>query len=110
MVTYRGKKYVCLLDLAMEIFRGKWKAVIICHLNKGEKRFLELQRITSGVSQKVLNEKLKELEQDDIVTKVVYPEVPPKVEYYLTEKGKDLALILQDLESWSNKYFQNLTD
>lgn len=110
MINYKDKSYVCLLDLAMEIFRGKWKAVIICHLSKGEKRFLELQRITKGISQKVLNEKLKELEEDEIVTKVVYPEVPPKVEYYLTEKGKGLAVILDDLENWSKSHFSHLID
>lgn len=108
MIIYKDKKYVCLLDLAVEFFRGKWKAVILCHLNKGEKRFLELQRITCGISQKVLTEKLKELEDDGLITKVVYPEVPPRVEYFLTDKGKDLAVILDDLENWSRKYFQEL--
>ncbi len=105
MISYKDKKYVCLLDLAMESIRGKWKSVLICHLFRGEKRFLELQRITQGVSQKVLTEKLRELEDDGIVTKIVYPEVPPKVEYLLTDKGRDLALVLESLESWSDKYF-----
>lgn len=108
MISYKGKNYVCLLDLAMELIRGKWKAVIICHLNKGEKRFLELQRITCGVSQKVLTEKLKELEEDKLITKVVYPEVPARVEYYLTDMGKDLAIVLESLEDWSSKYFSHL--
>ena len=108
MLIYKNKKYVCLLDLAMELIRGKWKAVIICHLAKGEKRFLELQRITCGVSQKVLTEKLKELEKDGLITKVVYPEVPPRVEYFLTDMGKDLAKILENLETWSTKYFCHL--
>lgn len=107
MITYKNKEYVCLLDLAMEFVRGKWKSIIICHLYKGEKRFLELQRITCGVSQKVLTEKLKELEEDEIITKVIYPEVPPRVEYFLTDKGKDLAEALTNLENWSKKYFGN---
>lgn len=105
MINYNDKNFVCLLDLAVEFFRGKWKAVILCHLNKGEKRFLELQRVTSGVSQKVLTEKLKELEEDELIIKVVYPEVPPRVEYFLTAKGKDLAQVLQNLEVWSKKYY-----
>lgn len=108
MIKYKNKNFVCSLDLAMELIRGKWKAVLICHLNRGEKRFLELQRITKGVSHKVLNEKLKELEDDGIVTKVVYPQVPPKVEYYLTEKGKDLAEVLIHLEHWSHKHFSDI--
>lgn len=105
MINYNDKNFVCLLDLAVEFFRGKWKTVILCHLNKGEKRFLELQRVTSGVSQKVLTEKLKELEEDELIIKVVYPEVPPRVEYFLTAKGKDLAQVLQNLEVWSKKYY-----
>lgn len=110
MITYRDKQYVCLLDLAVELFRGKWKAVILCHLNRGEKRFLELQRITCGVSQKVLTEKLRELEEDGLITKVVYPEVPPKVEYFLTDKGRDLTVILDSLEDWSRKHFEDLEE
>lgn len=108
MLTYKNKKYVCLLDLAMDFIRGKWKAVLICHLHKGEKRFLELQRITHGVSQKVLSEKLKELEEDELVKKIVYPEVPPRVEYILTEKGNELAKILEHLEDWSKKHFSHI--
>ena len=110
MITYKNKQYVCLLDLAVELFRGKWKAVILCHLNKGEKRFLELQRITCGVSQKVLSEKLRELEEDGLIIKVVYPEVPPRVEYFLTDKGKELAAILDNVEAWSKKHFGDLEE
>ncbi|MGU9407778.1 winged helix-turn-helix transcriptional regulator [Clostridium perfringens] len=108
MLKYKDKNYVCLLDLAMELIRGKWKAVILCHLNKGKKRFLELQRITCGISHKVLTEKLKELEEDELVKKIVYDENPPRVEYYLSEKGKELAPVLECLEYWSRKYFGNL--
>lgn len=108
MLNYKNKNYVCLLDLAMELIRGKWKAVILCHLNKGEKRFLELQRITCGISHKVLTEKLKELEDDNLIKKIVYDENPPRVEYFLTEKGKELAHILEYLEEWSKKYFDVL--
>lgn len=105
MLSYNNKEYVCHLDLGMDLIRGKWKAVIICHLNEGPKRFLELQRITCGISQKVLNEKLTELEKDSLITKKTYPEVPPRVEYKLTEKGKKLFPALDLLEKWSIKYF-----
>ncbi|MCR8746320.1 winged helix-turn-helix transcriptional regulator [Romboutsia lituseburensis] len=108
MISYKEKNYVCLLDLAMEMIRGKLKAVIIYHLNKGEKRFLGLQRITYGVNQKALTEKLKELEEDKLITKVIYPEVPPRVEYFLTDMGKYLAIVLESLEDWSSKYFSHL--
>lgn len=108
MIKYKNKNYVCLLDLAMELIRGKWKSVILCHLNRGEKRFLELQRITSGISHKVLTEKLKELEEDGLIIKVDYNENPPRVEYFLSEKGKSLANVLEELEDWSKKYFGDL--
>lgn len=89
MLEYKGKKFVCELDLGFEIIRRKWNAVILCHLNEGPKRFLELQRITHGVSQKVLTEKLRELEDDGLVKRIAYTEVPPRVEYLLTQKEKN---------------------
>lgn len=88
------------------MIRGKWKAVILCHLGNGEKRFLELQRITCGISQKVLNEQLKSLEQNGLIEKVIYPEVPPRVEYFLTEKGKELYPALKMIEEWSSKNYR----
>jgi len=110
MVNYNGKSYVCLLDFAMDFIRGKWKGVLLCHLYNGPKRFLELQRMTEGISQKVLNEKLKELENDGLIDKVIYPEVPPKVEYFLTDKGNDLTKAIKEIEAWSTKYYSYLKD
>lgn len=108
MLEYNDKNYVCHLDLGMDLIRGKWKAVILCHLNEGPKRFLELQRITCGVSQKVLNDNLTDLEKDGLILKTIYPEVPPRVEYSLTDMGKELFPALDILEKWSVKYFSNL--
>lgn len=88
MINYNNKKYICLLDFAMDFIRGKWKSLILCHLYDEPKRFLELQRFIQGISHKVLTENLKELEVDELVIKITYDEMPPKVEYYLTEKGK----------------------
>lgn len=110
MIYCNGKKYVCLLDFAMDFIRGKWKAILLCHLYSEPKRFLELQRITKGISQKVLNEKLKELENDELVTKTIYPEIPPKVEYYLTDKGKELTKIIKEIEDWSIKHYPHLNN
>ena len=101
MIYCNGKEYICLLDFAMDFIRGKWKAVLLCHLYDEPKRFLELQRITNGISQKVLNEKLKELQNAELVDKIIYAQTPPKVEYYLTEKGKDLTKIIKEIEDWS---------
>lgn len=108
MIDYNGKKYICLLDFAMDFIRGKWKAVILCHLYDEPKRFLELQRITNGISQKVLNEKLKELENVELISKLIYAEIPPKVEYYLTDRGKELTKIIKEIEGWSIKYYSHL--
>jgi DNA-binding HxlR family transcriptional regulator len=105
LIKYKGKSYVCPLDLGFEIIRGKWKAVILCHLSEGPKRFMELQRITCGVSKKVLSETLKQLETNEIITKHVYVEVPPRVEYSLTQKGQGLVPALKIIEDWSKNHF-----
>lgn len=105
MIDYKGKQYVCLLDLGFEVIRGKWKSVILCHLGDGPKRFMELQRITCGVSQKMLNEQLRELEEDGVIHKEIYPEVPPRVEYCLTGKGRELYPALKLIEDWSIKHY-----
>ena len=108
LIEYKGKSYICALDLGFEIIRGKWKAVILCHLSDGPKRFLELQRITCGVSQKVLSESLKQLEVDEIITKHIYAEIPPRVEYSLTEKGQELVPALKIIEEWSKNHFSDI--
>lgn len=107
MINYNNKKYICLLDFAMDFIRGKWKSLILCHLYDEPKRFLELQRFVQWISHKVLTENLKELEVDELVIKITYAEMPPKVEYYLTEKGKEITKIIKELEIWSKKYYPN---
>lgn len=108
MIYYNNKEYVCLLDFSMDFIKGKWKALLLCHLYDEPKRFLELQRIIKGISQKVLNEKLKELENDELISKKVYAEIPPKVEYSLTPKGKELTKIIKELEEWSLNHYPDL--
>ncbi|HKL42583.1 MAG TPA: helix-turn-helix domain-containing protein [Clostridia bacterium] len=105
MIEYNAKNYVCHLDLAMDLIRGKWKAVILCHIHGEPKRFLELKRMTTGISQKVLSDKLTDLEKHGLIHREVYPEVPPKVEYSLTQMGLDLFPALNHLENWSIEYF-----
>lgn len=105
LIKYKGKSYICPLDLGFEIIRGKWKAVILCHLSECPKRFMELQRITCGVSKKVLSETLKQHEANEIITKHVYVEVPPRVEYSLTQKGQGLVPALKIIEDWSKNHF-----
>lgn len=110
MLIHNNKEYVCHLDFAMEFIRSKWKAVILCHLIDDPKRFLELQRTLPGISHKVLNDNLKQLEADGLISKKIFPEVPPKVEYSLTEKGRELAPALDILETWGKRYFKKFED
>ncbi|MEG0855311.1 MAG: helix-turn-helix domain-containing protein [Terrisporobacter sp.] len=92
------RKYVCKVDMAFEAVRGKWKSIVICNLSTGRKRFTELQKITTGISHKVLNEKLKELEVDGLISKEIFYEYPPRVEYFLTSKGYEYARVIKQLE------------
>jgi DNA-binding HxlR family transcriptional regulator len=105
MISYKDKSYICALDLGFEQIRGKWKAVILCHLDEGPKRFLALQRMTGGISQKVLNESLREMEDEGLIHKQVYPETPPRVEYSLTDKGAKLVPALRVIEAWAREYY-----
>lgn len=84
---FHGNEYYCTLEIAMEIIGGKWKTMMIYHLMDGKKRSSQLQRILTGISNKMFTQVARELERDGIIERIVYPVVPPKVEYKLTEKG-----------------------
>ena len=83
---------------ALNIISGKWKALIICNLSDGRKRFTSLQKITNGISQKVLTENLKELEENNLINKEYFYEFPPRVEYFLTSEGYKYAKLLKEFE------------
>jgi DNA-binding HxlR family transcriptional regulator len=104
MLIIDKQNYICSLDYAVSLIKGKWKAVIICHLNDQSYRFLELQRKLSGISEKVLTEKLRELENDALVERISYPEIPPRVEYRLTSLGFRLFTVLEALQDWGDDY------
>ena len=97
------KQYILGIEATLEIFGGKWKALITYILTFGTKRTGELQRLIPGISQKVLIEKLKELEKDGIIEKHVYEEMPPKVEYKLTEYGQSFSNILYAMCFWGRE-------
>jgi DNA-binding HxlR family transcriptional regulator len=90
----------CSVEIALDVIGGKWKGVVLYHLLGGVKRFNELRRLIPSVSQRMLTRQLRELEAHGLVNRVVYPVVPPKVEYSLTELGLTLETVLQDLRSW----------
>ncbi|WP_226035278.1 winged helix-turn-helix transcriptional regulator [Aquibacillus saliphilus] len=96
---------LCRVEDALGILVGKWKPIILLHLLKnGTQRFSELKRNVPGVTQKMLTKQLRELEDEDIIERVVYPQVPPKVEYSITEYGRSLEPILAAMHEWGTKH------
>lgn len=93
----------CPITAAISIVGGKWKPVIIWILIPGPKRFGELHKTIPGIALKVLSRHLKELEADGIITRKVYAEVPPRVEYTLTEKGQSLNAVMDLLADWGRR-------
>lgn len=89
------------IDNAYSLIRGKWKYLILLNLSSKRMRFTELLRCTKNISQKVLNDNLKELESDELISKEYFYEYPPRVEYFLTSKGYRYANLI--------KQFDNLT-
>ena len=100
----------CPVEFALDVIGGKWKGMVLYYLCDGPCRFNELRRKLPGVSQKVLTTQLRELESNGIICREVYPEVPPRVEYYLSELGKKLQPTIRHLESWGTELIshQNL--
>ncbi|MEU5717559.1 helix-turn-helix domain-containing protein [Streptomyces sp. NPDC020403] len=97
----RRGPYVCGIDAAMDVVAGKWKPLILWELHHyGTRRFAQLRRGLPGVSEKMLIQHLREMEEDGLVHREVYPEVPPKVEYSLTEHGVSLNAALAPLGAW----------
>lgn len=99
-----NNEFNCEKELTLSIISGKWKVVILWHLgHEGVHRFSELQRLFSKISHKMLTNQLRELEEDGIIQRKVYPQVPPKVEYSLTKLGETLIPIIDMLYSWGKK-------
>ncbi|MEV6776083.1 winged helix-turn-helix transcriptional regulator [Streptomyces syringium] len=97
----RRGPYFCGIDAAMDVVAGKWKSLILWELHHhGTRRFAELRRGLPGVSEKMLIQHLREMEEDGLVHREVYREVPPKVEYSLTEHGVSLNAALASLGAW----------
>ncbi len=102
------KPYSCSVEAALAVIGGRWKAVIIFHLISAEVlRFGELQKMIPKVSQRMLTSQLRELEEDGIVNRRVYAQVPPRVEYSLTEYGKTLTPVMYALREWGNVHMQH---
>ena len=94
----------CPVEYTASLIANKWKIIILRELLTGTKRYNELTRNVVGISAKVLTENLRELEKDGIISRKVYPEVPPKVEYSLTDKGEDLKNVIEAMKEFGIKY------
>ena len=94
----------CPVEAALEVIGGKWKGVILYHLLSETIRFNELRRMIPEITQRMLTKQLRELESDGLILRKVYPEVPPKVEYSMSDYGKTLAPVIKALQKWGTQH------
>lgn len=94
----------CPVELTLLLISNKWKVLIIRDLLDGTKRFSELKKSINNISQKVLTSNLREMEENNLLTRKVYPEIPPRVEYTLTDIGYSLKPLLDDMDKWGTWY------
>jgi len=99
----------CPIEAALTVIGGLWKPLILFALLDGKLRFGELSRIVSGATQRMLTLQLRELEADGIITRTVYAEVPPRVDYQLTDAGRSLEPLLRSLHEWGFEHLKRRT-
>jgi len=99
----------CTITTTLRVIGGKWKAVILWHLVDQTRRFSEIKQLIPDIAQKMLTQQLRELEQDGLVRRKVYAEVPPRVEYSLTTYGRSLIPVLSAMAEWGLEHEQILT-
>ena len=96
----------CPVATTLELIGGKYKALILWHLSDGRLRFSQLQKVISNATPKMLTQQLRELESHELIHREVYPVIPPKVEYSLTERGKSLMPVLIAMRDWGADYLR----
>ena len=101
------QKHICPVESTLELIGGKYKALILWHLSEKTLRFSQLQKYLSGATAKMLTQQLRELESQQLVHREVYPVIPPKVEYSLTDLGRSLLPILVAMRDWGASYLKN---
>lgn len=106
MTKYRMNEYTynCPVELTLNTIMGKWKALILWQLRKGARRYTELRRSLPNITDKMLAQQLRELEAAGIVTRTVYPTIPPTVAYELAELGQEIQPILKLMQQWGMKF------
>lgn len=106
MATFeiKDRQYGCPVELSLSVIGGKWAALVLWHLRQGTRRYSELRRSMPGITHKMLAQRLRELEADGLISRKVYPVVPPKTEYTLTEEGERMLPVLQAMQQWGVRY------
>lgn len=104
LMTSDPKPFRCAVEVTVEVAGGKWKPLILHYLLGGTKRFGELRRLIGGVTQRSLTLQLRQLEEHGVIRREVFSEVPPRVEYSLTERGRTLAPVLEAMKLWGENY------
>jgi DNA-binding HxlR family transcriptional regulator len=104
----RGRTYHCGIEAALDVVGGKWKAAIVWHLDPSPLRFAQLRRAIPGITEKMLIQQLRELVADGLVHREDYREVPPKVEYSLTDFGRSLRTVLVPLCDWGSQHMRRI--
>ncbi|URZ97957.1 winged helix-turn-helix transcriptional regulator [Bacillus subtilis] len=94
----------CPVETTLDIIGGKWKGILLYHLIDGKKRFNEFRKLYPKITQRMLTLQLRELERDGVIHREVYKQVPPKVEYSLTEFGRTLEPVILHMKDWGEKY------
>jgi DNA-binding HxlR family transcriptional regulator len=102
------KSVGCPVEVTLRVIAGKWKVLALHYLLQETTRFNSLHRMLSGISARTLAKQLRELEQDGIIRRKVFPEIPPKVEYSLTPLGRSLEPVLRAMHSWGDDYSHRL--
>ncbi len=100
----------CPMEATLDVIGGRWKGVILYHLLDGEKRFGELRRLLPDVTQRMLTLQLRELEEDEVIHREIYKQIPPKVEYSLTELGRSLEPTIALMCCWGERYLSRLAE
>ncbi|MEM9798749.1 MAG: helix-turn-helix domain-containing protein [Planctomycetota bacterium] len=94
----------CDVEATLSVIGGRWKPVLVCHLLQGRKRFGELRRLTPNATERMITLQLRELEADGVIARHVFAEVPPRVEYEVTDFGRSLQPILVQMQDWGRAF------
>jgi DNA-binding HxlR family transcriptional regulator len=97
----------CPIEATLDVIGGKWKGIILYRILENKRRFNELRRLIPTITQRMLTLQLRELERDGLINRTIYPVIPPKVEYELTDHGRSLVPILNALKEWGERHLIN---